>query len=103
MNVLTQIYNLIAAHPWWVLLLYLIYSTVVGTLKAPTASSSQFYISLFAVLNMLSVQFGRMFPKVENSPNFEPAVNLQQKMAGQEQTAVKVPPTVEDIKPPADK
>jgi hypothetical protein len=52
---------------------------------------------------MLSVQFGRMFPKVENSPNFEPAVNLQQKMAGQEQTAVKVPPTVEDIKPPADK
>jgi hypothetical protein len=95
MNVLTQIYNFVAGHPWWTFFFYLIYTTFVGSLKAPTATSSQAYISLFAVLNAVATQFSRMSPKVESSPNFEPAVNLQQKLAGQEQTPVKVPPVVE--------
>jgi hypothetical protein len=96
MSIFTAIYDFAAGHPWVIFTIYLVYAAFVGSLRAPTAQSGQAYISLFAVLNALSMQFGRMFPKVENSPNFEPAVNLQQKMAGQEQTAVKVPPNVED-------
>ena len=96
MNIFTAIYEFAAAHPWVIFTVYLMYAAFVGSLKAPTAQSGQAYISLFAVLNALSMQFGRMFPKVESSPNFQPAVNLQQRIAGQEETAVKVPPEVED-------
>lgn len=95
MNIFTAIYNFAASHPWVIFTIYLMYAAFVGSLRAPTAQSGQAYISLFAVLNALSMQFGRMFPKVENSPNFEPAVNLQQKIAGQEPMPVKVPPVVE--------
>lgn len=98
MNVLTAIYNTISSHPWVVLLLYIMFNAFVGSLKAPTAQSSQAYISIFAVLNALAANFGRMFPKVETSPNFQPAVNLQQSMAGQQPTIVKVPPEVETKK-----
>jgi hypothetical protein len=100
MSFFMSFYAWILAHPWWCFLFYGMYSAFVGSLKAPSTQSSQAYLSLFAVLNFLNLQFGRMNPKVENSPNFEPAVNLQQKMAGQEQTSVKVPPTVEDMSKP---
>jgi hypothetical protein len=96
MTVLTDIWNYIGSHGWTVLLIYVIYNAFVGSLKAPTATSSQAYISFFAIANALAVNFGRMFPKVESSPNFQPAVNLQQRIAGQQETAVKVPPEVED-------
>jgi hypothetical protein len=95
---MTEIYNFVAGHPWVVFFGYIIYTAFVGSLTAPSATSSQAYRSLFAILNALAAQFSRMAPKVESSPNFEPAVNLQQKMAGQEQTSVKVPPNVEDQK-----
>ena len=91
----TSIYDFIAGHPWAVLLLYVTFNAFVGSLRAPTVKSSQGYVSFFAVLNALALNFGRMFPKVENSPNFEPAVNLQQKLAGQIPTPVQVPPVVE--------
>ena len=96
MNVLSSIWNYIGSHGWTVLLSYVIYNAFVGSLKAPTATSSQAYISVFAILNAIAANFGRISPKVENSPNFQPAVNLQQRIAGQEETAVKVPPEVED-------
>jgi hypothetical protein len=97
-NPLAAIYDFVVAHPIVTLTMYMCFNAFVGSLKAPSSTSGQFYISLFAVLNALAANFGRMFPKVESSPNFEPAVNLQQKMAGQLQTPVKVPPTVEDLK-----
>jgi len=76
--------------------LYIIYCLYVGSLRSPTAQSSQAYVSFFAVVNGIAANLGRMFPKVESSPNFQAAVNLQQHLAGQAQTSVKVPPTVED-------
>jgi hypothetical protein len=79
--------------------LYVVYCLFVGSLRSPTSESSQFYVSFFAVANGVAANLGRMFPRVESSPNFQAAVNLQQKLAGQEATAVKVPPTVEDKKP----
>jgi hypothetical protein len=96
MSVYNAIYNFMVAHPLLTLFIAGGYITFVGSLDAPTATSSQAYKSLFAVLNFFSLQFKRMFPKVESSPNFQPAVNLQQKLAGQEETSVRVPPTVED-------
>ena len=97
MNTLALIYNFVANHPWLVFIAYVMYNAFVGSLRAPTATSPQWYVSLFAVLNALAANFGRMFPKVESSPNFEPAVNMQQKLAGQLPTPVQVPPTVEDV------
>jgi hypothetical protein len=96
LNILTAIYDFIANHTVVILIGYIVFNAFVGSLKAPTSQSSQMYISVFAVLNALAVNFGRMFPKVESSPNFQPAVNLQQSMAGQKQTVVQVPPEVED-------
>jgi hypothetical protein len=95
-----SIYNFGVAHPLLALLVVGAYIAGVGSLKAPTADSSQVYKTLFAVLNFFSLQFKRMFPKVEDSPNFPAAVNLQQKIAGQEPTPVKVPPKVEDAPKP---
>lgn len=51
------------------------YITVVGSLNAPTKDSPQWYVSLFALLNFFSLQFSRMSPKLEKSPNFVDAVN----------------------------
>lgn len=82
-------------HPFFTLMMAGVYLTVVGQLPAPSAKTPLWYKELFAVLNFFSLQFGRMYPKVENSPNFPAAVNLQQKLAGQEPTPVQVPPTVE--------
>lgn len=95
MDPLTAIYNFINQHAITVLILYICFNAFVGSLKAPTANSSQVYVSFFAICNALAANFGRMFPKVENSPNFEGAVNLQQNLAGQPATPVQVPPTVE--------
>jgi hypothetical protein len=54
--------------------LYIVYCLFAGSLRAPTAQSSQVYVSFFAVVNGLAANLGRMFPSVEKSPNFEPAV-----------------------------
>jgi hypothetical protein len=97
-TVITGIYNFVLLHPFLTLVICGCYVAAVGQLTAPTKDSPTWYRMAFAVANFLSLQFQRMSPKVENSPNFEPAVNLQQQMAGQPQTAVKVPPMVEDKK-----
>lgn len=95
MDPLNAIYNFVNQHGFAVLILYICFNAFVGSLRAPTSTSSQVYVSFFAIVNALAANFGRMFPKVESSPNFQPAVNLQQTLAGQEPTAVIVPPTVE--------
>jgi hypothetical protein len=92
--------NFVGMHPFFTMMMAGAYIVAVGQLPAPTATSRQWYKEVFAVLNFFSLQFKRMFPKVENSPNFQDAVNLQQKIAGQEPTTVKVPPAVEDIPAP---
>ena len=78
MNPLAAIYNFIVAHPLVSLGIYVAFNAFVGSLRAPTAQSAQWYVSLFAILNALAANFRRMFPKVETSPNFIPAVLKQQ-------------------------
>jgi hypothetical protein len=95
MNPINEVLSFLNQHGILVLFLYIIFNAYVGSLRAPTAKSGQTYVSFFAVMNALAANFGRMFPKVENSPNFEPAVNLQQNLAGQPVTPVQVPPIVE--------
>lgn len=65
----------------------------VGGMPAPSATSGLAYKWAFASLNMFSGNVVRAFgPKIENSPNFQAAVNTQQAIAGQPQTPVVVPP-----------
>lgn len=46
-----------------------------GSLRAPTEQSSQAYVTLFAVSNLIAANIGRILPpKVEDSPNFQAAV-----------------------------
>jgi len=97
-KVISAILNFVWFHPFITLTVGGCYVAGVGQLNSPTKDSPTWYRILFAVLNFLSLQFQRMSPKVEKSPNFQDAVNLQQQLAGQEPTAVKVPPTVEDKK-----
>lgn len=87
--------SFVGLHPFLTLTMAGLYITFVGQLPAPSVGSPLWYREVFAGLNFFSLQFGRMYPKVENSPNFEKAVNLQQKLAGQVPTPVQVPPVVE--------
>lgn len=74
MSIFDAIYNFMVVHPLLTLALAGAYIAFVGSLDAPTSNSSQAYKSLFAVLNFFSLQFKRMSPKVESSPNFPAAV-----------------------------
>ncbi len=78
---------------------YYVVSAAIGAMPAPTATSSLIYQFIFKFLNTIGGNLARAFNTyVEASPNFGDAVNLQQKLAGQPATAVKVPPIVEDKK-----
>jgi hypothetical protein len=95
---MTALFNLIEAHPTIsVLIAYYLLSAAIGAMPAPTASDGRGYQFFFKFFNTIGGNLTRAFNTyVEGSPNFQPAVNLQQEMAGQQQTTVKVPPTVED-------
>jgi len=90
--------NFLSAHETIATLVgYYLAIAAIGALPAPTATSTAMYQFWFKFLNTIGGNLTRAFNStVEKSPNFQPAVNLQQQLAGQEQTAVKVPPTVED-------
>lgn len=78
------------------LVAYYVVSAAVGAMPAPGATDGKGYNFWFKFLNTVGGNLTRAFNTyVEASPNFQPAVNLQQKMAGQDQTTVKVPPVVE--------
>ena len=69
--------NFIHAHPfvlvgsWWV------FSAAVGAMPAPSAGSSAFYEWAYKFLNTIAANIARAYStKVENSPNFLPAVDL---------------------------
>jgi hypothetical protein len=73
------IYNFFVAHPvlavgLWTGFLW-VFCAFAGSLRAPTAASPQWYLSLFAVVNAVAGNLSRMSPpKVEDSPNFQAAV-----------------------------
>lgn len=83
-NAFKAAYYFVASHPFWTLFLVGLWITFVQSLKAPTKDSKQWYVSTFAVLNFTVLQFQRMFPKVENSPNFTDAVKLQEQLQQQQ-------------------
>lgn len=78
-----QLYNFAVAHPFLFLTIwtaiwngfYFVFSAYVGSLRAPTAQSTQNYCSYFAVMNAIAGNLHRMNPpQVENSPNWQAAV-----------------------------
>jgi len=73
-------------------ILYLLALTAIQSMEAPTATSGGFYRWAFAFLNSFAMQFTRAFrAKVENSPNFQAAVNIQTNQAGVEPILVTKP------------
>jgi hypothetical protein len=68
-----------------------VWAAVIGALPAPTANSGTFYQFMFKFLNILGANIARSQAKVENSPNFQAAVNIQTDLAGQ--PAIKVIPS----------
>lgn len=69
--------------------------TAISSLEAPTKDSPAWYRYMFRFLNALALQFKRMFPKIESSPNFQDAVNIQTEKAGMPPIAVKQPAPAE--------
>jgi hypothetical protein len=60
-----------------------VWSSFISALPAPTAESSAFYVFCFKFLNVLAANIARAKgPQVENSPNFQAAVNIQTTQAG---------------------
>lgn len=91
---MTSLWQFIAAHPTTdTLVAYYVAISFVGSLPAPVASSSLFYVFCFRFANTLAGNLSRAYAtKVEASPNFQAALNVQQKQAGQTQTLATEPP-----------
>jgi hypothetical protein len=80
------------------LVAYYVAISFVGSLPAPQASSSMFYQFVFKFVNTLAGNLSRAYAsKVESSPNFVAAVNLQNAKTGEEK--VVVPITPQETKP----
>jgi hypothetical protein len=60
-----------------------LWSAFIGALPAPTATSTTFYQFFFKFMNLMAANVSRAFASVEKSPNFQAAVDIQTKMAGQ--------------------
>jgi hypothetical protein len=68
---------------------YFGFIALVGGMPAPSATSSTGYKWAFSSLNLFAANFARAAgPKIENSPNFQAALNIQQSVAGQAPTVV---------------
>jgi hypothetical protein len=53
-----------------------VWSSVISSLPAPGATSSPLYMFIFKLMNALAANFARAYStKVEQSPNFQDAVN----------------------------
>jgi hypothetical protein len=73
-------------------ILYISMIAIIGGMPAPTASDGKAYCWLFASLNLFAANFHRAAStNVENSPNFQSALNKQQAVQGQRQTTVVQP------------
>ena len=82
------------AHPTSSALVgYYVAISFVGSLPAPTISSGMFYKFLFSFVNTLAGNLARAYSaKVEASPNFVAAVNLQNAKVGEEKLVVPMTP-----------
>jgi len=81
-----------------VLVGYYIAISFVGSLPSPQASSSLFYQFVFKFANTLAGNLSRAYAsKVEASPNFAAAVNLQNAKTGEQKLVVPLSP--EEAKP----
>jgi hypothetical protein len=68
-----------------------IWNSFIGALPAPTATSSDKYKFWFRFLNLMAANIERSKgPKVENSPNFEQAVNKVNAQSPEEKPVVVV-------------
>jgi hypothetical protein len=80
------------------LVAYYIAISFVGSLPAPQASSSMFYQFVFKFVNTLAGNLARAYSsKVESSPNFTAAVNIQNAKTGEQKVVVPMSP--EEAKP----
>ena len=62
-------------HPGFTIFCYWLIAAACSSLRAPTAQSSQGYVTLFAVCNLIGANIGRILPpRVEDSPNFQAAL-----------------------------
>lgn len=69
-----------------------VWNSFIGALPAPTATSTQKYKFWFRFLNLMAANIERSKgPKVEDSPNFQDALNIQTKGAGQPAITVQMP------------
>jgi hypothetical protein len=63
--------------------LYFVFSNAVSTMPAPTANSGFFQVWVFRFSNAIASNLSRAFStKVESSPNFQAAVNVQTTQQG---------------------
>ena len=85
-------HRFITQNPYLAITLWTIFlgafSAYVGSLRTPTKDDSQAYVSYFAVMQSLVLNFQRIKPQLESSPNWEDAV----KKYLDQQAAAKVPP-----------
>jgi len=83
----------IQAHPTvFTLVGYYVAISFVGSLPAPQATSSMFYQFVFKFVNTLAGNLARAYAsKVESSPNFQAAVNIQNAKTGEEKMVVQMP------------
>lgn len=74
---MNQLYAFFMAHQiLGTLIAGIIWSSMISSLPAPTATSSPQYVFCFKFLNALAANFARAYStKVEQSPNFQDAVN----------------------------
>jgi hypothetical protein len=74
------------------LVAYYVAISFTGSLPAPTAKSTMFYQFCFKFVNTLAGNLARAYSsKVESSPNFVDAVNMQNAKAGSEKRVVEMP------------
>lgn len=90
MNFITGIYT---AHPYIsTLVSYWMLSAFIGALPSPTATSSQIYVFVFKFSNSLGGNLLRaLSARVESSPNFQDAVNIQNAKTGTDKIVVEMP------------
>jgi hypothetical protein len=74
-------------------IIYIAISAIISGMPAPGVSSGTAYKWAFSSLNIFAANFTRARgAKLESSPNFQDALNVQQTLAGQPQTPVVKPP-----------
>ncbi len=77
-----------------------VWAAVIGALPAPTATSGMPYQFVFKFLNILAANITRATnTKVESSPNFQAAVNIQTDLANQPQIKVIPSPPAPSVEP----